>query len=76
MASRAGETRESLEKRLDKLRANLKYWRTWEVEYEACKEEIDELDEITAEQMVLQRHLVSQSDDYRWRLERSTAAKF
>jgi hypothetical protein len=47
------DLRESLDKRLLVLRASLKYWQTWEAEYEGLKDELEsQEDEPSAEDMV------------------------
>ena len=38
--------RHELERNITKLRASLRHWQTWEIEYEGMKEEILELDEV------------------------------
>ena len=45
--------RDQLEDSIAKLRDTLKYWQTWEAEYEGLKEELELLDEeASQEQMV------------------------
>jgi unconventional prefoldin RPB5 interactor 1 len=43
---------QQLEAKISKLKDALHYWKTWEAEYEGLKEELDEQEEPTAQEMV------------------------
>jgi unconventional prefoldin RPB5 interactor 1 len=52
MAESPGLLGQQLEAKISKLKDALYYWKTWEAEYEGLKEELEEQDEPTAQEMV------------------------
>jgi hypothetical protein len=47
-----GSLSQQLEAKVSKLKGALHYWKTWEAEYEGLKDELDEQDEPSAQEMV------------------------
>jgi hypothetical protein len=55
MAESSGSLSQQLEAKISKLKDALQYWKIWEAEYEGFKEELEMLDEPTAQEMVCGR---------------------
>jgi hypothetical protein len=47
-----GSLAQQLEAKISKLKDALRYWKTWEAEYEGLKEELEGMEGLTAPEMV------------------------